>query len=275
MGFLINPRKSSRIPPVKITDLCFADDIALLANEIEQAQELITGVENEGAKIGLSINAKKTQAITYNQEDNTVEIKAINGDIIKKVENYKYLGSWVKSSEHDINTRKALAWSACHKLRKVWTSSLKKSMKIRLFVSTVESVLLYDSNTWTITKKIEKQLDGTYTRMLRMALNVSWKQHMTNKILYGTLPKISEKIRANRLRLAAHCVRHEEEEASKVILWQPNRGWVNNGRKPLDFVDLLKSDTGLEDAKELADAMKNRIVWKDIVSLARTGVRPK
>ena len=79
----------------------------------------------------------------------------------------------MKSTEDDIKVRKALARTACHKLRKVWASSLKRSIKVRLFIATVESVSLYNSNTWTLTKQMEKRLDGVYTRMLRMAMNVS------------------------------------------------------------------------------------------------------
>ena len=61
---------------------------------------------------------------------------------------------------------------------------------------------------------MQKSLDGVYTRMLRMALNVSWKQHITNEELYGDLPKVTSKIAMQRLKLAGHCVRHPEEIAS-------------------------------------------------------------
>ena len=38
-------------------------------------------------------------------------------------------------------------------------------------------------------------LDGTYTRHLGMALDVSWTEHMTNTELYGDLVKVSQKIK--------------------------------------------------------------------------------
>ena len=34
--------------------------------------------------------------------------------------------------------------------------------------------------TWTLTKQLEKKLDGNYTRMLRAILNKSWRQHPQN-----------------------------------------------------------------------------------------------
>ena len=49
------------------------------------------------------------------------------------------------------------------------------NFKEELFRALVESVLLYGSEAWTLTKKHEKKLNGTYTRMLRAILNISWK----------------------------------------------------------------------------------------------------
>ena len=66
LGFTITPRRSRRLPAVVITDLDYADDISLLSDRVEQAQELLTRVETECAKIGLRLNAKKTEVITYN-----------------------------------------------------------------------------------------------------------------------------------------------------------------------------------------------------------------
>jgi hypothetical protein len=45
----------------------FADDIALLSEQIKQAQVLLTNVETSAAQIGLEMNAKKTMA--FNQSD--------------------------------------------------------------------------------------------------------------------------------------------------------------------------------------------------------------
>ena len=45
LGFEIERRKSRRHPAVSITDLDFADDIALLSENTEQAQQLLTRLE--------------------------------------------------------------------------------------------------------------------------------------------------------------------------------------------------------------------------------------
>ena len=97
-------------------------------------------------------------------------------------------------------------------------------MKIRLFRTIVESVYLYGSEAWTVNKTTEKLIDGAYIRMLRTALNISWREHITNEELYGPLPNISTQIRERRMRLAGHCFPHKEEKASKLVLWHPQHG---------------------------------------------------
>ena len=55
-------------------------------------------------------------------------------------------------------------------------------MRIRFLRASVESSLLFLSKScWTLTTALKKQLDGCYTRLLRAALNVSWKDHISNK----------------------------------------------------------------------------------------------
>ena len=54
-----------------------------------------------------------------------------------------------------------------------------------------------------------------------MILNVSWTDHITNVELYKELPKITDVITTRRLRIAGHCIRHDDEVAHDLILWQP------------------------------------------------------
>ena len=50
------------------------------------------------------------------------------------------------------------------------------------------------------------------------AANVHWQQRINNQELYGSLPRVSETIRARRFRSAGHCARHNEGTASKALL---------------------------------------------------------
>ena len=183
LGFTVKPRQSRRIPAETVTDAGFADDIALLSDLITQAQELLRRLEDSAESVGLYMNAKKTKAVVYNQDTSqTLTSKA--GAPIEIVPDFVYLGAWVDSSVRDIKIRRAKAWSACHKMKTIWNSTMSNAMKVRLFIATVESAYLYGPETWTLTLKTEKELNGSYTRMLRMALGVSWKDRIPNNILY-------------------------------------------------------------------------------------------
>ena len=63
LGFTITPRKSSRHPKEVLADLDFADDMALLSDQIKQAHELLTNVETECKKVGLGLNGPNTKKI--------------------------------------------------------------------------------------------------------------------------------------------------------------------------------------------------------------------
>ncbi|MEE8288342.1 MAG: reverse transcriptase domain-containing protein [Nitrosomonadaceae bacterium] len=268
LGFRLVKRMSRRVKPIMVTDCDFADDIALLSEEIDQAQELLNRVEVEAGKIGLKINPDKTKFITYNQQP-LAGITTINGARLESVNDFKYLGSWINSTEKDIKVRKALAWKACNKMTKIWKSKLKRNLKIRIFQATVESVLLYGCEAWTLTNSLEKGLDGCYTRLLRTALNISWKQHLTNSQLYSGLSKITERIKERRLRFTGHCYRRNDELVSSLILWEPKHGTVNRGRPTTTFINKLAKDTGLE-TEDLHTAMTDRAYWADIVKTIRT-----
>ena len=59
LGFHLERRKSRRNGPVVVTDLDFADDIALLSMDIRQVKELLESVEKCVGKVGLKMNAGK------------------------------------------------------------------------------------------------------------------------------------------------------------------------------------------------------------------------
>ena len=81
---------------------------------------------------------------------------------------------------------------------------------------------------------------------------MSWQDKLSNKELCGNLPPVSSKVGFRGLKLASYCVRHPEEEASKLVLWQSMSGRMNVRRRAVTYTDNLKSDTSLESAEELS-----------------------
>ena len=129
-------------------------------------------------------------------------------------------------------------------------------------ISTVESILLYECESWTLTETMERKLNGTYTRMLRTAQNIHWSSHTTNDELYNKLPKVSDKIASRRLGLAGHCFRHKELSAQPLVLWEPKHGHRGRGCPRASYIDTLKRDTGAENTTELASMMAERKLWR-------------
>ena len=179
-------------------------------------------MESAANSVGLHLNKSKTEYVSFCKNDATV-IKTLNGTILKCKDDYKYLGSYISSSEKDFNVRKGMAWSACNKLHKIWKSGLDVFIKVNIFRSLIEPILLYGSETWTFSKKAEKRLDGCYTRLLMRAKNLSWKRHPTKSQIYGNLPSVSNVVKSRRVQFAGHCLRASSQVISSLILWKPNR----------------------------------------------------
>ena len=117
-------------------------------------------------------------------------------------------------------------------------------MKRSFFQAAVVSILLYGWTTWTLTKRMEKNLDGNYTRMLRAILNKSWRQHPTKQQLYSHVPLITKTIKVRRTRHAGHCWRSRDELISNVLLWTPSHGRAKLGRPARTYTLQLCEDTG-------------------------------
>ena len=130
----------------------------------------------------------------------TGDISTLGGSALKQVVKFIYLESSVSSTEKDIDTRLAKAWTAIGSLSVIWMSDLTDKMKRSFFQAAVVSILLYGCTTWTLTKRMEKKLHGGYTRMLRAILNKYWRQHPTKQQLYGHLPPTRKTIKVRRTR---------------------------------------------------------------------------
>ena len=130
-------------------------------------------------------------------------------------------------------------------------------MKLSFFQAAVVSILLYGCTTWTITKRLEKKLDGNYTRMLRAILNKSWRQHPTRHQLYGHLPPTTKTVQVRQTRHAGHCWRSEDELISDVLRWTPAYSQAKAGRPVRTYIQQLCEDTGCS-PHDLPEKMNDR-----------------
>ena len=182
-GFVTKQRQSKRQPATIIHDLDFADDIALFESNFDRAQTQLITTAKWADQVGLPINIKKTQALT-NQNTNNKSM-LINGEDIQWVDNFKYLGSVVLSSNTAIKVKKGLAWKAFWKLRNIWKSTtIPTRLKINIFKASCISILLYGFESWIITRTLEKSLNGFATSCYQIILNVKRLAKISNNTIY-------------------------------------------------------------------------------------------
>ena len=149
IGLPLNLERTTRLPrkvnqasqcAKHITDTEYADDLCLISETLEQAQDLLKWVEEAAAEVGLSVNEKKTEYMCFNQTGS--KLTSTSNKELNEINDFLYLGSWINTTERDLSTRIGKAWNASMKLDKIWKSDLSRKLKIQFFKATVESVLL-------------------------------------------------------------------------------------------------------------------------------------
>ena len=113
-------------------------------------------------------------------------------------------------------------------------------------------------------RRLEKKLDGDYTRMLRAIVNKSWQQHPTRHQLYDHLPSITKTIQVRRTRHAGHCWRGTDKLISDVLQWTLAYGQAKAGRPARTYIQQLCEDTGCS-LEDLPEAMNDREKWRERV----------
>jgi hypothetical protein len=244
----------------------------------ENAQTLLTQVEEAALAVGLKINNEKTKALQLRKlasETSPAASFKVQSGSIGNVGDFCYLGSYVRDCEKDLSQRIGQAWAATNRLWKVWKAEgIDRQMKRNLFRSTVESVLLYGSPCWALTSLQSKRLDGTYTRLLKKALNVPWAQHITNKELYGNLKPPSVTVSARRIMFAGHCFRRIDQPVHDLVLFEADGTFRTGQHSRMSFVKQLKSDlcqnSKIEIGKILSEEqlLENRVATRKAAKTA-------
>jgi hypothetical protein len=190
-GFVTKRSSGRRHPEKTIFDLDFADDIALLEGAFGRAQSQLNTLAENARVVGLEINIKKTEALTNQQHNspdtdiNSHKYLELNGQQIEWVRDFKYLGSYVASSEADIRTRKGQAWGAFWKMKDVFRSkSLRIGLKMKIFKAACLTILLYGCESWILNEKLAKSLDSFATSCYRIMLNIKRLDKITNEEVY-------------------------------------------------------------------------------------------
>ena len=121
----------------------------------------------------------------------------------------------------------------------------------------------------TTTQKMNDHINGCYTQLLRRVLNIHWRDHTTNREVYGNLPPLSDIIMQRRLQFAGHCLRTADQPISHLVFWNPPGGHPNRGRRKMSYTDTITRDTNLN-PNETQQLMRDKATWHHFIKAAST-----
>ncbi|XP_069995970.1 uncharacterized protein [Penaeus vannamei] len=105
---------------------------------------------------------------------------------------------------------------------------LCRSTNLRVFKALIMPVLLYGSETWTLSCALESRLDSFCNRSLRWIIGHCWRDYVSNQRLHretGTRP-VTWTIRDRQLRVYGHLTRFPQDDpAHQVVSVRDNPGW--------------------------------------------------
>ena len=272
LGFVTKPRRSRRQPEERLGDLEFADDISLLEHTQTGAQEQVNSLSSTAKEVGLVINDDKTKFIAINIPENpTLELEGLS---LERVEDFKYLGSYVVSAEKDFKHRRGKAWGAFWTMKNIWYSKLNLQLKVRLLRSAVLSVLLYGSETWVLTKALEKMLNSFFCTCLRIIMDIKSEDRVTNEEVCrrANVRPLSVIVQERQLRFLGHSLRRSPADPiSNLALFTPPYGHANRGRQPTTFPAYISNTINFQipiTPNEIQRAAQDRDGWRRLVEAA-------
>ena len=162
------------------------------------------------------------------------------------------------------------AWIAIDRLSVIWKSDLTNKIKCSFYQAVVVSILLYGCNIWTQTNRMEKKLDGNYTRMLQAVLNKSWGRHPKKLLLYTQLPLITKTVQIRQTRPVGHCWRSMDKLISNILIWTPSHERAKVGQPARTYLQQLCANTGCN-LKDLG-AIDDRDGWREKIREIRASM---
>ena len=133
----------------------------------------------------------------------------------------------------EINTRIAKAYNAMIALKSLWGNrGISLSVKKRVYLASVRSVLLYACESWPVKAEHERRLDAFDHRMMRWILHVSYLDRVTNAEIrrrFNETETISTSIKRRRLKWFGHVARMEHTRLPYLSVFHPIPKWRGLG----------------------------------------------
>ena len=199
----------------------------------------------------------------------------LHGEAVERVSEFTYLGSIINETgrtDEDITARIRKAQLTFLMLMPVWKEKwIRLQTKLRIFDTNVKSVLLYRLETWRLTKLLNqiKKLQTFIEKCLKMILNISWPEVISNDELWGRThqSRIEESIKRRKWKWIGHTLRKPENNITcSALEWNPQgfrrRGCPRQSWRRSVLDELAKKNITWLEAKRTA---KNRVRWRSMV----------
>ena len=163
--------KGINIDGEKLTNLRFADDVALTTEDVKDMEHQLNNVNEKSLKIGLKIHKGITKFMTNIDTTDNIQI---NGTEIEKVTNYKYLGQTIameNRTKQDVSIRIKAGWSVFGKYREIFLNRhLPMSLKRKVANQCVLPAMTYGCQKWSLTKALVRKLETSQRAMKGICL---------------------------------------------------------------------------------------------------------
>jgi hypothetical protein len=263
-GALINGRL--------VSNLKFADDIDLMGTTDTDAQSILDAVHKSSEQYGLEINREKTKVMLTSRTKRSVSLH-IDQCELEQVTHFKYLGSEVtedNDTTRDVRCRTAQALSAMGRLKQIWKNSrVTLTTKLRMFDCLVKPIALYGCEAWVMKKANREKLQAFEMKCMRILLNVTWRDHITNnEIAVRTSRRVGHIVDVvlHRQRTwLGHVLRMNGNRLPKMSLQAYQIGTRYRGRPRMSWADAALEGSGVQ-LKSAIHLAQDRETWRDCMS---------
>ncbi|KAK3532159.1 hypothetical protein QTP86_009023 [Hemibagrus guttatus] len=200
--------------------MMFADDIVICSESREQVEENLERWRFALERRGMKVSRSKTEYMCVNEREGSGTVR-LQGEEVKKVQEFKYLGSTVQSNGEcgkEVKKRVQAGWNGWRKVSGVLCDQkISARIKGKVYRTVVRPAMLYGLETVSLRKRQESELEVAELKMLRFSLGVTRLDRIRNEYIRGTahVGRLGDKVREARLRWFGHVQRRESEYIGK------------------------------------------------------------
>ncbi|KAK3566596.1 hypothetical protein QTP86_001080 [Hemibagrus guttatus] len=194
--------------------MMFADDIVICSKSREQVEENLERWSFALERRGMKVSRSKTEYMCVNEREGSGTVR-LQGEEVKKVQEFKYMGSTVQSNGEcgkEVKKRVQAGWNQWRKVSGVLCDrKLSARIKGKVYRTVVRPAMLYGLETVSLRKRQESELEVAELKMLRFSLGVTRLDRIRNEYIRGTahVGRLGDKVREARLRWFGHVQRRE------------------------------------------------------------------